>query len=428
MEFIKTSNLYSLNKSTYVNLRWIAYIGQISAILVVQFLLKFNFNYIICVLIVLFGILTNLFLQFKIKDNQLKNDSATIYLSYDILQLGILFFFTGGVTNPFIFLILIPAVFSSQYLHFFSSLLLVILIIIVLIILTFYFYNLPSPGELHFHVPDYYLYSLPLSVLIGLIFLVYFGFKFGEESRIRKKAYDKIQELMSKENELLSLGAQAAASAHSLGTPLSTILLISNELKKEFGNDHKVSKDLDLLINQSNRCRDILKKLSLNPNIEDNFLNINLSLNDYINEIVRSYQEISSKEFVINLENFKNSVNINKSSEIMYGLRNFIGNANKFSHKSIEIILISNNNLTIIKIKDDGPGFPKDLIDKQRLGEPYIRTTDQRNISKYGLGLGTFIGKTLLEKNFANIQFNNSLNNGGAEVLIEWKNSDLKKI
>ena len=428
MEFIKVSNLYSLNKSTYVNLRWIAYIGQISAILIVQFFLKYNFHYFICISIVLFGILTNLFLQFKIKDNQVNNISSTIYLSYDILQLGILLFFTGGVANPFVFLILIPAVFSSQYLHFLSSIILVAIIIIILIILTFYYYDLPHPGELHFHVPDYYLYAMPISTSIGLIFLVYFGFKFGEETRIRKKAYDKIQELMAKESELLSLGGQAAAAAHSLGTPLSTILLTAKELKKEFGNNHKISKDLDLLISQSNRCREILKKLSLNPSIEDDFLNINLSLNDYVNEIVRSYQEISNKEFVINLEDYNNPINTNKSIEIIYGLRNFIGNANKFSKKKIEILLSSNKKITNITIRDDGPGFPKDLIDKHRLGEPYIRTTDQENITKYGLGLGTFIGKTLLEKNFANINFNNSPETGGAEVLIKWENSDLKKI
>jgi len=428
MEFIKASNLYSLNKSTYVNLRWIAYIGQIVSILIVQFFLKYNFDYFICISIVLFSILTNLILQFKIKDNQLNNISSTIYLSYDTLQLGVLFFFTGGVTNPFIFLILIPAVFSSQYLHFLSSIILVALIIIILTILTFFYNNLPHPGEFHFHVPDYYLYAMPISVIIGLIFLVYFGFKFGEESRIRKKAYDKIQELMAKESELLSLGGQAAAAAHSLGTPLSTILLTVTELKKELGNEHKISKDLDLLIDQSNRCREILKKLSLNPNVEDSFLNINLSLNDYVNEIVRSYQEISNKEFVINLENYNNPINTNKSIEIIYGLRNFIGNANKFSKQKVEILLTSNKKITNIKIRDDGPGFPKDLIDKHRLGEPYIRTADQENISKYGLGLGTFIGKTLLEKNFANISFNNSLETGGAEVLIKWENNDLKKI
>ena len=166
MEFVKASNLYSLNRSTYVNLRWIAYLGQISAILVVQFFLKYSFNYFICISIVFFSVLTNIILQFKIKDNQLSNFSSTIYLSYDILQLGILLFFTGGVTNPFIFLILIPAVFSSQYLHFLSSIALVSMIIIILLILTFFHYPLPHPGGLHFHVPDYYLYAMPVSLII----------------------------------------------------------------------------------------------------------------------------------------------------------------------------------------------------------------------------------------------------------------------
>ena len=258
--------------------------------------------------------------------------------------------------------------------------------------------------------------------------MVYFGFKFGEESRVRKKAYDKIQELMARENELLSLGAQAAASAHSLGTPLSTILLITTELQKELGKNEKIKKDLDTLVSQSQRCKEILKKLSLNPNIEDKFFDNNLSLKDYISEIVRSYREISKKDFIVNLTNYKNSLNINKSLEIIYGLRNFIGNANKFSKKRIQIILNSDKANSTIIIRDDGPGFPKDLIDKDKLGEPYIRTTDQNNISKYGLGLGTFIGKTLLEKNLAKINFNNSLENGGAEVTIKWKNKDLLSI
>jgi len=428
MEFIKGSKVFSLNKSTYINLRWIAYSGQLVAILIVEFFLQFSFNYFICISIIGFSILTNLFLQFKIKDNQLNNVTSTIYLTYDILQLGILFFFTGGLTNPFIFLIIIPAVFSSQYLHFYSSIILVMIIILVLFILSFYYYDLPHPGELHFHVPNYYFFAIPTSIIIGLIFLVYFGFKFGEESRIRKKAYDKIQEIMAKESELVSLGGQAAAAAHSLGTPLSTILLTSNEIKKEFGNNHKIIKDLDLLVSQSNRCREILKKLTLKPKIEDKFLNSNLSLSDYVQEIVRSYQEISKKNFLVNLDNYNISINLNKSLEIIYGLRNFIGNANKFSEKKIEIFLISNKKSTIIKIIDDGPGFPKDLIDKHRLGEPYIRTTDQANISKYGLGLGTFIGKTLLEKNFADINFNNSIETGGAEVIIKWENKDLKTI
>jgi two-component system sensor histidine kinase RegB len=428
MKFSETSKFYSLNKSTYVNLRWIAYIGQLSAILYVKFILKFNFSFVACILILFFSVLTNLYLRFKIRNNQLNNSITTVFLTYDILQLGLLFFLTGGITNPFIFIIIIPAVFSSQYLNMWSSITLVILIVLILIFLTFFYLELPHPGELHFHAPDYYFYAIPISVIIGLIFLVYFGVKFGQESRIRNQAYEKLQEIMSKENELLSLGGQAAAAAHSLGTPLSTILLTSKELQKEFGNNEKIKKDLDLIVSQSNRCSDILKRLSLNPNIDDGFIDTDLSLNDYVVEIVRSYKEISKKEFIINSKKYQNPIKSQKSLEIIYGLRNFIGNANKFSKKKVEIFLHSNKKETNIIIRDDGPGFPNDLIDKHRLGEPYIRTADEANISKYGLGLGTFIGKTLLEKNLAAISFGNSKETGGAEVNIIWKNNDLKQI
>ena len=148
------------------------------------------------------------------------------------------------------------------------------------------------------------------------------------------------------------------------------------------------------------------------------FLNSKISLSDYVNEIVRSYKEISKKNFIINLKKFKKKIKSNKSPEIVYGLRNFIGNANKFSQSKVEIFMISNDKETEIIITDDGPGFPKDLIDKSILGEPYIRTKDQKNVSKYGLGLGTFIGKTLFENS----------DSKGAQVLIRWSNKDLKKI
>ena len=112
----------------------------------------------------------------------------------------------------------------------------------------------------------------------------------------------------------------------------------------------------------------------------------------------------------------------------MYGLRNFIGNANKFSKKKVEIFINSNNDITEVNIKDDGPGFPKDLIDRQKLGEPYIRSANEMYISKHGLGLGTFIGKTLLEKNFASVNCRNSKTRNGAEVIIRWKNKELFNI
>ena len=428
MKFQETSKLYSFSKSTYINLRWIAYIGQLSAILFVQFFFRFEFNYLIPIYIILFSILTNFYLKFKIKENQLSTINSISFLIYDIIQLSSLFYFTGGITNPFIILLIIPSVFSAQHLSLKSSITLVIITIVSLVLLTFFYKDLPHPDKIHFHVPEYYLYSIPVAIFIGLIFLVYFSFEFGSENRIRKEAYDKMQEIMAQENELVSLGGQAAAAAHSLGTPLSTILLTAKELQKEFGKNEKIRNDLDLLVSQSNRCSKILKKLTLNPIIEDEFIDAEISFNDCIEEIVRSYQEISDKKFILNFKKFIFPIKFYKSSEIIYGLRNFIGNANKFSEEKIDIFLKSNKSETEITIRDDGPGFPKDLIDKHKLGEPYIRTTDPTHVSKFGLGLGTFIGKSLLEKNFAKIIFKNSKKTNGAEVIIKWNNKDLNNI
>ena len=286
--------------------------------------------------------------------------------------------------------------------------------------------ELPGPQDLHFHVPDYYLFSIPFALSIGLVFLVYFGIKFGGESRKRKEALDDMQNIIAKEHELLSLGGQAAAAAHSLGTPLSTILLVAKELKEEIKGEDKLEKDIDLLISQSERCNKILKKLSLNPHVEDEFIGSEFTFQDCLNEIIRSFREIGNKNFFFNTEKNNNPIKFHRSIEINYGLRNFIGNANKFSKQKIEVKLISNKKNTEIQVCDDGPGFSEDIIHK--LGEPYIRSSSPIIESKIGLGLGTFIGKTLLEKNYGKVTFSNSLKMKGAFVSIVWSNDDLKKI
>ena len=427
MQLLKSSKDFQLNKTTLVNLRLIAHLGQLLAIIIVKFYFDFEFSqYLNCLIIVGIGIGTNIFLHFQTKDNQLDNLQSTIYLTYDIIQLGVLLYLTGGVTNPFIIIIIVPSVFSSKYLNLWTSIFLASLTLFILLIISFYYLELPYLQEHNFYIPAYYFFSIPLAVSICLIFLVYFGIKFGNEYRIRKEALDNIQIEMAKEHELVSLGGQAAAAAHSLGTPLSTISLIAKELKEELGKNSKYSNDINLLVSQSNRSNEILKSLTLNPHIKDEFLKNKLSLNDYLSAIILSYEEISEKKFILINKDDNFSIKFSRSLEINYGLRNFIGNANKFSNYSIEVTIKSDEKFSEILIQDDGPGFPEDIIDK--LGEPYIRTSSNKDESKIGLGLGTFIGKTLLEKNNAKVEFNNVKKNKGALVKIVWLNENLKKI
>ena len=426
MKFFETSKYFSLKKSTYISLRWIAIIGQLLSIYIVYFFLEFNFNFPISNLIVLLGAISNLYLIFIYKKTQLSERSALIFLMADIFQLAGLIYLTGGIVNPFIIFLIIPSVFASSNLGFKTNLLLVITTSLIIVFLTFYSEDLPAPLNEHFHVDNYYYYSIPIALIIALIFLNYFAIIFGSESRLRKEALNKMEEVMAKEHEMLSLGGQAAAAAHSLGTPLSTIKIITQELLKQLKNNKEVIQDIELLESQVERCNQILKKLSLNPNQEDDFIDEDLSMREYLKEIIFSFQETSSKNFILNLDQDSNSKKITKSIEIVYGLRNFIGNANKFSKSKIFISLKSDNDSTEIIVEDDGPGYPNDIISK--IGEPYLRSFRKAEKNKIGLGLGLFIGKTLLEKNFASLQFRNSKTRGGAEVLIKWKNKDLFNI
>ena len=426
MKFFETSKYHFFKKSTYINLRWISIIGQLISVDFVYFFLNFNFDFIICNSVIFLGILSNLFLIFIYKKTQLSDRSAFIFLVIDILQLGALLYLTGGVTNPFIIFLLIPSIFSSSNLSFKTNSLLVVLTIVIIFILTFYSLDLPSPINDHFHVSPYYFYSIPIALIIALIFLNYLAMSFGTQSRLRREALTKMEEVMATEHELLSLGGQAAAAAHSLGTPLSTIKIIVHDLEKQFKDEEDIKKDIELLSSQVERCNEILRRLTLNPVEEDEFIDKDLSMKDYLSEIISSFKEISQKKFIFNYDQFSNVKKITKSIEIVYGLRNFIGNANKFSKETIYINLKSDSEITEITVEDDGNGYPKDVLSK--IGEPYLRSKDLTDKSKTGLGLGLFIGKTLLEKNFASINCRNSQTRSGAKIVIKWNNKDLFNI
>jgi len=426
MKFFETSKFHTLKKSTYISLRWIGIIGQLISVYIVYFFLNFDFNFILSNLIIFIGILSNFYLIFIYNKTQLSDRSALIFLMIDIFQLGSLIYLTGGITNPFVIFLLIPSVFASSNLGIRTNLFLVITTILMITFLTFYSEDLPAPLNNHFHVSNYYYFSIPIALIIALIFLNYFAIVFGSESRKRKEALSKMEEIMAQEHEMLSLGGQAAAAAHSLGTPLSTIKIISQELKKQLKDRKELTSDLELLSSQVERCNQILKRLSLNPIEEDDFIDEDLDFKKYINQIVNSFQETSNKRFILNFDQDASPRKISRSIEIIYGLRNFIGNANKFAKEKIFITLKSNNEYTEITIEDDGEGYPSEILSK--IGEPYLRSFKKEDKNQSGLGLGIFIGKNLLEKNFASLNCQNSKTRTGAEVNIRWKNQDLKKI
>ena len=408
-----------LDKKTLVILRWIAIFGQFTAVNLVYFYLKLEFSINFAYLVIFFGLITNLFLQFKIKSVQIRDFNASVFLVYDLFQLTILLYLTGGISNPFSILIIIPTIVSSTFLSMGTTLILGIITLICLFLLTIYHQPFPGIHGNSFTFPKLYLTGFFISIVIGLVFLGYFGIRFSGETKRRSEAINKLQQVIAKEYELESLGAQAAAAAHSLGTPLATINIVASELKKDLGKNSQFTKDIDLLISQTKRCSEILKRISKKQIEEDKFFS-QTKFEDLLTEIANSFKETSYKKITLILSRDNNKINIKRTPEIVYGLRNFIGNAVKFSKTEVKIILESDKNKVRVLIKDDGPGYPEDIIDL--IGEPYIKTKSREIVNKSGLGLGTFLGKQLLERKGAKLSF---LNDRGAQAEVFWKTKDL---
>ena len=421
----RTKENLNLDKNTLTVLRYIAIFGQFIAINIVFYYLKLDLPISESYLVIFLGLLTNLFLQFKIKVNQLKDTYASFFLLYDLIQLSILLYLTGGILNPFSFLLIIPAIVSSTFLSMGTTIILSVITSFMLFLLTHFYLELPGMDASSFYVPTFYKFGILISILIGLIFLSYFGIRFSGETKKRSEALNKLQEVIAKEYELESLGGQAAAAAHSLGTPLATISVVAKELKKEIGDNEEISKDIDLLISQTKRCSEILKQISKKQIEEDNFIST-IKLEDLLEEIVNSFKETSSKKIDLFAENDQNKITIQRMPEIIYGLRNFIGNAVKFSKSKVKINLNSDYKIIQIEINDDGPGIPEDIINK--IGEPYIKSKSKKLSSNSGLGLGTFLGKTLLERQGANLIFKKNSKLGGASVVISWSPEDFTNV
>ena len=201
MKFFETSKYHSFKKSTYITLRWIGIIGQLIAVNFVYLFLNSSFDFITSNLVIFLGILSNLYLIFIYKKTQLSDRSASIFLFIDIFQLSFLIYLTGGVANPFVIFLIIPSVFASSNLGLRTNLLLVVTTILAIVYLTFYSKDLPSPLNEHFHIDTLYYFSIPVALIIALVFLNYFAIIFGKESRLRKEALNKMEEVMAKEHE-----------------------------------------------------------------------------------------------------------------------------------------------------------------------------------------------------------------------------------
>tara|TARA_Y100000996_G_scaffold398700_1_gene366996 strand:+ start:727 stop:1956 length:1230 start_codon:yes stop_codon:yes gene_type:complete len=398
-----------------VKIRWLAIIGQLITLFIIYFALNFNIPLSKCLIVVSLSLLINLFSYFIQRDNPTLSYKKTfMFLIFDITQLVALLYLTGGIFNPFIILILAPIIISASYL---PALWTIILSLYSILLILFINYNfVPLKWEQNFITPTIYNFGILIALIITIIFISIYAYLFASSSRKISNALSEANLKLSNQKKTTEVGYLSAAAVHELSTPLNTIFLVLNDLvnEKVFVKNSFLMKDIKLLKSQAERCKEILLRLSKNPqNMKDNFFE-KIKVIDLIKLNFEKFND--NKKLKFYFLNFNKENKIFFKDEINYALSNILQNSVLYAKTQINISLESFENDFSIKIEDDGNGFSKDVLDK--LGEPYISK------SKKGMGLGIFIAKNLIENMKGNILFYNSVN-GNAVVEIKLNNTIL---
>jgi two-component system sensor histidine kinase RegB len=413
-------NWRPLRLATLVGLRWLAVIGQTIGVLFVDWGLGYPLPLVECLSLIALSVVVNLalILHFGANDRPTATVS-TIQLAYDILQLGGLLSLTGGLENPFSLLLLAPVSVSATTLPQRSTFILAGLAIAVASAISVIHLALPWDPERRITFDRVYIVGVWVSIVCGVVFISAYTNRVAHEARQLADALTATELALSRHEQLSALDGLAAAAAHELGTPLSTIALAAKEMKADVPPG-PLADDVDLIIAQSARCRAILAKLrSLRGGeVGDPFAA--LPVGELLEEVAKPLEGLGKSIFIETPETGDEPV-FQRSAGLLYGLGNLIENATQFAKTRVDVDASWDRSAIAVTIADDGPGFAEDLL--ARLGEPYL-TTRARNAAPDGdapggLGLGIFIAKTLLERSGGRLAFGNR-KEGGARVTITW--------
>src|SRR6266704_3957957 len=412
---------------TLVRLRWLAVIGQTTAVLVVYVGLDFELPIWACLAVITLAAWLNVALRVRFRVTQrIEPDRAAWLFAFDIAEIAILLFLTGGLQNPFSFLLLGPVLLSATALPPHMIGILGGFAALCATVLAFYSYPLPWDPDETLKLPSIYVMGVWIATLLALGFIAVHAWQLAEESRQLADALAATELVLAREQHLSQLDGLAAAAAHELGTPLATITLIAKELQLAIKPDSKHVDDVRLLNEQAKRCRAILAKLT-ELSTGDPFDRIKLS--SLIEEVVAPHRNFGvAIDVALSAGNAEEPAS-GRNPAILYGLGNLLENAVDFAHERVEVAASWSEEDVAVTITDDGPGFAPEVMD--RIGEPYVTNRRRQNVDgeASGLGLGFFIAKTLLERSGATLDFENrAFPDRGAIVRVRWGRGDFERV
>ena len=417
---------------TLVQIRWIAVVGQLTALAAVEIGFHFTVAALPIGLVIIAAAVFNLVASFTSPAQAWLSDrAAAVHLAFDLAQLSLLLFLTGGLSNPFAILLLSPVVVSASTLSRTSTLVLAAFAVVCASILLVWHQPLPwTSGGLV--LPQIYLAGIWVAIVLALLFVAAYVSSTASQARRMADALAASQMSLAREQRLYAVGGLAAAAAHQLGSPLATIAVIAREMEKELPeglpSDSPLREDVELLLQESRRCSDILADLAAGLEHDGGQPYNRLPFSALIEAAAAPF---ANEEVALDirpargLSPAKQPLAV-RTPELLHGLGTLLQNAMQFAESRVEVQLSWSDTRVAARIRDDGPGFDDQVL--AELGEPYVSTgrTDRRGREDH-MGLGIFIARTLLGRLGADIAFGNRSDEAGrklgAEVVVSWPRS-----
>jgi two-component system, sensor histidine kinase RegB len=401
------------NMRQLIQLRWIAVVGQVVTIAVVNYgfhiHLPLRAMSVVLICLVAFNIAS--MLRWR-AHHEVTNGELFFALLVDVATLTGQLYLSGGATNPFSFLYLLQVILGAVLLRAWSVWTMVGITAACFTGLTIFYEPLPLPLDYYGMLLGPYIEGTLICFALNASLLVIFITRINRNLRARDARLADLRERAAEEEHIVRMGLLASGAAHELGTPLSTVCVILGDWRRmsSIAADAQMLEEIDEMEAQVQRCKNIVSGILLSAGEARGESPVATTIRTFLDDLVKEWRETRPVTRFTYENRFGQDLPIVSDSAIKQMIHNVLDNALEASPGWVGLDVAHEGDALKLTVTDAGPGFPPEML--AQLGKPYQSSKD-----KPGAGLGLFLVSNVARTLHGSVSAHNR-SEGGAIVTL----------